>query len=235
MLVRLTSGLAFRFDPVGFLLRSAEQPVPDPTLPPEGCPGHPIVTDSIIFPFVYDEALKAKRTGKGSMMPALRLLTLYGHDGPTRTQDSDLRLYKEVLESATGTDGSGTPNTCVRTEEGLQLCYSCVLTAGYPRYCATERYADGSLIDISKMGFWGAALPGIHVEYADRPFSVHCYPVTEALSIFQTCDVSYQLSDGLSVTYEFDAQQVPVTGLIGFDKAIRGQIMSARSPEFDEP
>ena len=100
VLVRLTSGLAFRFDPDGFLLRGSTSPPEGSNLPPEGCPGSPIVTAGITFPFQYNASLRATLAGRKSPHQPIQKLEVIAVDGALILQDGAIELHRAIISSA---------------------------------------------------------------------------------------------------------------------------------------
>jgi hypothetical protein len=227
VLVRLTSGLAFWFEPYTFMLRDGlEKPLP-PSGEPEGCPGNPIVTRAVSFPIQYTEALEAKRRGLPMRSPPVQAFSIFGHDGPTRLQDGDLErhaLYK------------GEGYACRVTEEGVEIC----LVGCRPDPDQSDRCLpigqNAPYVPLKEdLASSGLALPGAYAEFKGRRFVYGCMPPLKVSPKFssRTCNVSYEMTKGLSVTYRFDSSQIPEDNVLLLDKMIRDQILAARAPEYD--
>ena len=132
--IRLVSGLAFALPADRFGLRDASPPSEDASLPPYGCPGNPIVTRAASTWF---DPLELLPEGHEPVYP-LRFnpftLSLFGHDEPTRIQESNLyqftRMYdwQQDLENCVGANRF---TTCEAVPGGiLDQCFHRVLTEG---------------------------------------------------------------------------------------------------------
>lgn len=227
--MRLTSGLAFRLDPEGFLLRTSPAPPADANLPPEGCPGNPFVTASVYLPFQYNAALREKRQGIPVNFPPVELLALFGHDGPTRLQDSTIESHGRFKRQF---------NNCYISGEGVEFCRTCAADDRYDDRCAPVPARPDEIIYYSDFAALGVALPGAYAERKGRRFAVECAWAAFGLRPELTprqCEVHYELMDGLSVMYRFDSKQIPQDEVLELDRKIRGQILQARAPEHDLP
>lgn len=220
--VRLSSGLAFRMEPRGYML-GAHRPDPvDSNLPPWGCPGNPIETESISFLYRYEATLQNRYDPQ---IPEGRpsLLRIFGHDGPTRVQDGDLRAFERAKLRK---------DSCEVTEEGKEICRNCKIVDGF---CFPQRREK-----ISKRGIpsWARALPGTYHEWNGRPFITECSWGRPSHAVEPNgvwCTADYEMMGGLSVMYRFTDPKIPEDKYMAFDREIRRQILAARAPELDTP
>lgn len=227
VLVRLTSGLAFWFEPYTFVLRDGlAKPLP-PSGEPEGCPGNPIVTRAVSFPIQYTEALEAKRRGLSMRNPPVQAFSIFGHDGPTRLQDSEIERHAFL---------KGQGNACRVTEEGVEICLvGCRPDPDQSDQCRPIGQ-DAPHVPLKEdLASSGLALPGVYAEFKGRRFAYGCMPPLKVSAEFRprSCDVRYEIAEGLSVTYRFDSSQIPEDNVLTLDKMIRDQILAARAPEHD--
>ncbi len=212
--VRLSSGLAFRLPPSGFLLGRVAPPSAEPDAPPHGCPGNPIVTTRISFPYRY-EALQS-----GTYQPVTHgirpsLLQVFGHDGPVRVHRSRLKLFDEYKSRH---------EACEIQSSGLEVCWVCKLEGDY---CPIEgRPAKHK----SEIAWYGRALPGAHPAFEALPFAIRCH---WAQDTEYACESRYKIQDGLSVSYRIRQPQLEIDDILPFDLDLRRQIEAARAPELD--
>ncbi len=207
VLVRLVSGLAFWFDGSGYMLRGSPLPSDDPNLPPEGCPGNPIITRGISFPYRYNALLEDRRAPR---FPEGRpdLLQIFGHDGPVNIQRGDLKLFDHF--KAEGAE-------CEVLSDVLEVCR--IVSRSLPRRRWNALYR---------------ALPGAYFEHEGLPFAGKCIRSGGGDELgSRICEFDYMLMDGLSVCYRIDDRKIPEDQFIAFDRELRRQILAARAPEHD--
>lgn len=225
ILVRLVSGYAFWFDPGTFMLRGGLEKPPATSGEPEGCPGNPVVTRAITFPFQYTEALKSKLQGRPVGRPAVRSLSLYGQELPLRLQDGDIRRHNDYKENG---------SICRVSREGVEVCLAdCIQDPIHEDRC---KVSGDYVVLLSDAASTGLAQPGAYVEYGGRRFAYSCLPrfsPNNPQSKLRSCSTAYQISKNLSVTYEFDSSQISEDEVLSLDRNIRTQIISARAPEYD--
>lgn len=214
-----SSGIAFRLPPRPYALRGGAEPPDDPRLPPEGCPGNPVITKGISFPFEPAEVA-------GIPDATVERMMIYGHDGPVNNQK---RHYRQV-DKFRGIFGD---NAC-NIVGILEVCRSCAR----PTDPQSDCFANGKTSGRLEVPAWYRALPGTYDEANDLPFSGHCswpgspFPTkTEG----RACEFRYRLIEGLAVSYRIDDALIPEEAFIAFDREVRRQILAARAPEHDLP
>jgi hypothetical protein len=207
--VRLQSGLAFAFPADDlWLLEGAPVedpgPIADPT-EPEGCPLNPFVTASAAV--VYRPVGPPAPEEQDGARWRPELLRIHGHGGATRVQDVFLRLFDRCAEDP----GNPIANVSPSLEE-----------------CRMRRpnWAEEDWKSFVR------AVPGAHPEFGGTRFVVYCDSPYHAGG-GRRCQASYQLEDGLSLTYRFYDDVVPRENATVFDLQIRAFIAASRTPEYD--
>lgn len=222
--LRLVSGLAFQVPATGFLLRDAMPDPQDASLPPYGCPENPVITRSVSFEYRY-EALLADKFDPDMPKGRPDRLSIYGHSNPTRLQDNALESFARAKRQF---------SSCEFTTEGLELCRNCRIEGDW---CRSDPLVSRQT---SKIGVpaWIKAPDGLYLGYDERPFVVDCtwaFPSDSLAARNRECNIGYQMSKGLSVTYHFSDPEVGEGQFLFFDRAVRKQITDMRVPELDQP
>ena len=228
IIIRLMSGKAFAFEPTNFTVRVSWDPVTGPDLPPEGCPGNPLVVRQISFPHWDDwpvsEAAVDRPTNR------LERLMVAGHEGPIHAQRGDLRRFVIRRNQTTGVHCEVLPGQ-------LEVCRACTPVEGAAepcrnRWAGVEGSTQPKTVGYDRVPASYRALPGAYFEHDGLPFAPWCtWPVLEDTP--RWCQASYGLEDGISVHYKINDWKVPETEFIAFDRKLRAKILSARAPEFD--
>lgn len=231
MIVRLGSetnltiespGLAFRF-PAGLYWRALPaEPSDDPSLPPLGCPGNPIVALSIGFPF---RPASPAEVAEGA--PALWPYTIIisGGEGRVEIQKNNIQIKDDFARLY---------GACDMTEERVEFCRSCPEAEGQPGHCKI----DGKWVPQSTVPAYFAALPGSYDEMDGIPFAGRCSWSDGFLSVGarakgRPCEIRYKLMEGLTVFYSFDDARLPENRFLAFDRLVRKRVLATRAPEYD--
>ncbi|MEL6220908.1 MAG: hypothetical protein AAFR79_21060, partial [Pseudomonadota bacterium] len=201
------------------------EPSDDPSLPPLGCPGNPIVALSIGFPF---RPASPAEVAEGA--PALWPYKMWisGGEGPVNGQKGDIQI-KDDFARAYG--------ACDTTEERVEFCRSCPEAEGQPGHC--KLYGeDSKAVPRSEVPAYFAALPGAYNEMDGIPFAGHCSWSDGSLSVGarakgRPCEIRYKLMDGLTVFYSFDDARLPENRFLAFDRLVRKRVLATRAPEYD--
>jgi len=223
IIVRLISGLAFAFEPQFFSIRVSWDPVTGPDLPPEGCPGNPLVARSIGFPnwpdWPVSEAALEKKT-----LP-LERFAIYGHGGPIRIQKSDQRIFDWTKRRH---------GQCEVLSGVLEVCRVCDPASDAPRRCVNYRSLrkPPGTVDYSRVPASYRALAGAYFEHDGLPFAGYCRRPNFS-DTPRWCEFRYAIQDGLVVKYKINDWKVPETEFIAFDRKIRKRVLAARAPQFD--
>lgn len=213
-----SAGIAFRLTTPAFWVRYPKEPPTGQPLPPLGCPGNPVVAESLGFPF--------QPVGVAGIPNAtVERLALYGHDGPVGIQRNNLKLL-EYLRRRHG------PNVCNIIGGVLEACRSCSNATSPSSDCPTghEVYKRFEVPAAYR------ALPGTYVEHEGLPFAGDCsWPrsVFPTQTVGRPCEFRYQLEHGPSVAYRIDDALIPEEAFIAFDREVRRQILAARMPLYD--
>jgi hypothetical protein len=213
--VRLQSGLAFAFPADDLLMLRG--PVNDPRLitdpsEPEGCPLNPIVTSG--FAVAYRPARPPYPGEPEDARWQPQLLQIFGHAGPTRLQESNLKFFHRY---------------CIKKPDTDPRAHRLVEVSPILRECRVEQ------VDRSDDRDWPSyivARPGAHLEFGGRPFAVHCYG-SFLPGGSRECTADYQIESGLSVMYRFQDAIIPREHIAEFDLQIRAFVAARRTPEYD--
>lgn len=224
IIVRLISGKAFAFEPTYFAIRVKWDPVEGPDLPPEGCPGNPLVARSIEFP-----SLATAEIALGDpTFPAPERLRIYGHYGPVNLQKSYIRLLG-AFRRQYGREH------CEILPDELLVCRACSAVPGHPGTCFLQAgQFTPPTGGYDRVPAKYQALPGTYFEHDGLPFAGECsQPIAFRGDKPRECSFGYALEDGISVSYRVLDWKVPETTFIAYDRRIRELVVSRRAPEYD--
>ncbi|MEM6972826.1 MAG: hypothetical protein AAF577_08470 [Pseudomonadota bacterium] len=191
-IVVLSSGVAFRLPPGSYRLRGGAHPPDVADLPPEGCPGNPIVTRGISFPILPPTPAEIA-AGIPAAIP--RRLTVYGHDGPVHAQGSFLHAFESFQRLG---------YHCEVIGDVLEACRSCSRPDLDGYSCRSESSNLYRTLPLSDMPSKYRALPGTYPEPDGMRFAVSCTWLNRLHRIpgyGRPCKVSYRLMDGVSLNY----------------------------------
>jgi len=224
IIVRLTSGKAFAFEPLLLSVRVGKDAVVGPDLPPEGCPGNPLVFGGISF---FSKSYMEEALG-GLDFTAPERLEIFGHAGPVGSQRVSLKLFDYFIKLYGVEHCSVLPGN-------LEVCRACTHAEGTADQCSTgasENSSRPKVVGYERVAARYRALPGMYFEYDGLPFAGECtWPVWKDRP--RKCKFHYQLEDGLSVAYTINDFDVPETEFISYDRHIRNLILSTRAPQYD--
>lgn len=225
IIVRLTSGMAFAFEPTFVSDIVGWTPVVTPDLPPVGCPGNPLVFGGITY---SSKSLMENALGALDF-PAPERMSLLGHTEPgINLQKLNLRLFDSII-ARFGVEH------CEVLPENLEVCRACTRAEGSVNQCRND--AEGGLSWPKAVGYdripsFYRALPETYFEHDGLPFAGKCsWPVGKDQP--RKCEFRYQIEDGVSVMYKINDFDVPEAEFISYDRHIRNLILSARAPQFD--
>lgn len=228
IIVRLISGKAFAFEPTYFTVRVRWDPVTGPDLPPEGCPGNPLVARQISFPNWPDWPVSEAAVDRPTN--SLERLRIFGHGGPIHLQRSAIRLFKIYKNRNDG-------EHCEILPGQLEVCRSCTRVSGTSDQCRSGwagvvGTTQPQVVGYDRVPARYRALPGTYFEHGGLPFAGKCtWPVLSDTP--RWCEFRYWLEDGVSVSYKINDWKVPETEFIAYDRKIRVMIQAARAPQYD--
>lgn len=226
-IVILSSGVAFRLPQGNYVLRGGAHPPDEDGLPPEGCPGNPILTQGITFPI---RAPSAEDIARGVPAAVPDKLTIYGHSGPVAVQQGHLRGYQAYLQRG---------HHCELVGGILTACRSCWEPNLDAMTCRIE--GEGALrrtLPLSDMPTLYKVNPGTYPEPNGVPFAGRCTWLNRLHRMAnhgRPCTFGYELIEGVSLRYSFNDADVPEDQFIAFDQFIRHQVLEARTPQYDQP
>lgn len=159
---------------------------------PAGCFENPISGRSFGFAFKPENP---EEYPPGTPFKVCRFSLITTKPGYWGTQKSNEQRYKKIKEKY---------NWCEELDNGLVWCKA--ISQNHPENSA----------------MWGGVLKAKESVYRaplDRPFIVGCLP--KFANGYQQCDVTYNYTSRLRVTYRFSLDEMPILEIIEFDKALR--------------
>jgi len=214
--VRLISGLAFAAEVPASGLPFSYPRSGDPTATePLGCPDNPVVETSLQISLFHTAERHPALVNQGHYA--------YRAIGNNVIVDTHLSRLERFAEYAAEFDN------CDTTAEGIHFCRVCKQDPNRPEFCAGD-INTGERID--RVGLF-LKDPDNLTGPESLPWAASCMP--SHVQSHWWCRVGYQLTDGLSLAYQFGSKGLKLDQLRAIDLAIRDEVLKQRAPDLDGP
>ncbi len=214
--VRLISGLAFAAEVPPSGLPFSYPRGGDPTATePLGCPDNPVVDTTLQISLFHTAERYPALVNQGHY--AYRAI---GNNVIVATHLSRLERFAEFAAEF---------DNCDTTAEGIRFCRVCKQDPDRPEFCAGD-INPGKRID--RVALYLVDSDNLTGPDA-LPWAASCGP--SHVQSHWWCRVGYQLSDGLSLAYQFGSKGLKLDQLRAIDLAIREEVLKQRAPELDGP